>query len=156
MMSLAAPAFGFEGLTGGRMFRTKSCLMLLAFTLALAGAGSARADQVTIWNETLLQAIRTDKTPPPKASRAMAIMNVSIYDAVAGLLGGSAPYHVTAAAPAGASADAAAAAAAHRTLVALFPAQAATLDGAYAAALLTIPDSSAKTTGITWGEDVAD
>jgi len=138
------------------MCRKKIFLSLLVFILALAGAGSARADQVTIWNETLLQAIRTDKTPPPKASRAMAIMNVSIYDAVAGLLGGSAPYHVTDAAPAGASPDAAAAGAAHRTLVALFPAQAATLDGAYTAALLAIPDGAAKTGGIAWGEQVAD
>lgn len=136
------------------MQRSTTCLMMLALTFTLAGA--ARADQVTTWNDTLLQAIRTDKTPPPKASRAMAIMNVSIYDAVAGLVGGSAPYHVTDAAPAGASADAAAAAAAHRALLALFPAQAAALDGAYTAALLTIPDGAAKTSGITWGEAVAD
>jgi membrane-associated phospholipid phosphatase len=41
-------------------------------------------------------------------------------------------------------------------LVALFPAQQATLDTAYAASLSPIFDTSGKAAGITWGETVAD
>ena len=123
---------------------------------ALLGfAGAARADVILDWNDVLLNAIRVDKTPPPKASRAMAIVNVSIYDAVNGILGGFTPYHVTDPAPAGASAEAAAAAAAHRALGALYPAQQATFDAAYAASLAAIPEGPAKITGVTWGEEVA-
>jgi membrane-associated phospholipid phosphatase len=126
----------------------------LTLVLILAAA-AAWADPVTDWNGTLLQAIRTDRTPPPKASRAMACVHVAIYDAVVGLLGGYEPYHVTSSAPAGASPEAAAAAAAHRALVALFPAQQAAFDAALATALAAIPNGPAKTNGVTWGEQVA-
>ena len=124
-----------------------------AAVLGLAGPG--RADVVTDWNHTLLGAIRNDKTPPPKASRAMALVQVAVFDAVDGLVGGYTPYAVTDPAPAGASPDAAAVAAAHKTLVALFPAQQAALDAAYATSLGSIPNSPAKTIGIAWGETVA-
>jgi hypothetical protein len=108
------------------------------------------------WDNVLLQAIRTDKTPPPKASRDMAAVHVAVYDSVVGILGGYTPYHVTASAPPGASAEAAAAAAAHKVLVALFPAQQATFDSALATSLAAIPDGSAKSDGISWGASVAD
>jgi membrane-associated phospholipid phosphatase len=124
--------------------------------VALLGlAGPARADVVNDWNNVLLQAIRADKTSPPKASRAIALMNVAVFDAVNGIVGGYSPYHVTSAAPAGASPEAAAVAAAHKALVALFPAQAATFDAAQVASLSAIPDGAGKTLGIAWGESVA-
>ena len=119
-------------------------------------AGELRADVVIDWDNVLLNAIRIDRTPPPKASRAMAAVHVSIYDAVNGLLGGYTPYHVTASAPAGASPEAATTAAAHKVLVALFPAQQATFDTARNNSLAAIPDGAAKTDGISWGESVAD
>src|SRR6267142_1810799 len=40
------------------------------------------ADMVLEWNSVALDAIRTDKTPPPKASRDLAIVHTAIYDAV--------------------------------------------------------------------------
>ena len=127
------------------------------FAIALLGlSGAAQADVILDWNDVLLDAIRVDRTPPPKASRAMACVNISIYDAVNGILGGYTPYHVTEAAPAGASPEAAAIAAAYQALVALFPAQQATFDAARTASLAAIPDGPAKTDGIAWGEHVAD
>ena len=134
------------------MSRKLFVLMLCAGLLGAAGA--ARADAVSDWNEELLDAIRTDRTSPPRASRAMAIVHVSIFDALVGILGGYTPYHVTDDAPAGASPEAAAAAAAHRALSALFPAQQATFDAALTASLAAIPNGAAKTAGIAWGEDV--
>ena len=136
------------------MSRKLFVLMLCAGLLGAAGA--ARADVVSDWNEELLDAIRTDRTSPPRASRAMAIVHVSIFDAVVGILGGYTPYHVTDDAPAGASPEAAAAAAAHRALSALFPAQQATFDAALAASLATILDGNAAAIGVDWGQEVAD
>lgn len=125
--------------------------------LALLSAPPVSADVVLDWNSTMLAAVRTDRTPPPKASRAMAIMHVSIYDAVIGVLGGYEPYAVREpAGPGPISAEAAAAAAAHRALVALFPAQQATFDAAFAASLAAIPDGPAEAHGVAWGHHVAE
>jgi hypothetical protein len=127
-----------------------------ALLLLLVSPAAIRADEVLDWNEVLLDAIRTDRTPPPVASRAMAIVHVSMYDAVNGIYGDYTPYFVTAAAPPGASAEAAAVEAAHHALTALFPAQVATFDAARTASLAAIPDGSAKNDGIAWGNTVAD
>lgn len=125
-------------------------------TATLLGiAAPARADVVIDWDNVLLNAIRVDRTSPPKASRAMAVVHVAIFDAVNSILGGYTPYSVTDSAPAGASAEAAAVAAAHKALVALFPAQQATFDTARTTSLAAIPDGAAKTAGISWGESVA-
>ena len=134
----------------------KLCIGALLSVALLGVAGAARADVILDWNEVLLAAIRVDKTPPPKAARAMACVNVSMYDAVNGILGGYSPYAVTDPAPAGASPEAAAVAAAYEALVALYPAQQATFDAAKAASLAAIPDGQAKVTGVKWGELVAE
>ena len=57
-----------------------------AFLLTLlATASFARGDVVTDWNETALLAIKTDRTAPPKAARALAMMHTAICDAVNGI-----------------------------------------------------------------------
>ncbi|HEV2845032.1 MAG TPA: vanadium-dependent haloperoxidase [Thermoanaerobaculia bacterium] len=134
-----------------RLLGTALCIAAL-----LGLAGPVRADVITDWNEILLQAIRVDKTSPPKASRAMAIMNVAIYDAVNGLVGGYTPLIYAAEAPAGALPDVAAAAAARKVLVTLFPAQTPTFDAAFDAFYNAIPNSQAKSDGATWGLVVGD
>ena len=45
----------------------------------------AYADVVKEWNNAALDAIRTGHTQPPIASRSLAILHVSIYDAVDGI-----------------------------------------------------------------------
>src|SRR5688572_3000873 len=100
--------------------------MKFHFRLAVvfvAASFTAQADVVTDWNAVALQAIRTDRTSPPKASRALAILHASIYDSVNGIHRTYVPYHVSGRVPASASAEAAAAAAAHKALVNLFPNQ---------------------------------
>src|SRR6266571_4300074 len=103
---------------------------LIAFILFGVGV-AAKADVVTEWNSVALQAIRVDKTPPPKASRALAILHASIYDSVNGIRRTHAAYRVTGHVPASASLEAAAAAAAHKVLVSLYPAQRTNFDAAY-------------------------
>jgi PAP2 superfamily len=125
-----------------------------AFTAFLIGM--AQADVVTDWNNAALDAIRADHTAPPIASRSLAILHVSIYDAVNGIARTHEPYLVQSAVPASASREAAASAAAHEALVNLLPAAAASFDTRYAAILATIPDGPHKVAGIVWGEFVAE
>jgi len=115
-----------------------------------------RADVVTDWNNAALDAIRAGSTAPPIASRSLAILHVSIYDAVNGMARTHEPYLVQSAVPASASREAAASAAAHDALVNLFPAAASSFDALHAAILAGIPDGPQKTAGIVWGEFVAD
>ena len=118
----------------------------------LLSACAVRADVVTDWNETALQAIRTDKTSPPKASRALALLHTAIYDAINGITQTHERYMVPGK-PAGvASPEAAASAAGHLVLVRLFPAQQTAIDTAHNKALAAIPNSPEKNTGIHWGE----
>jgi len=131
---------------------------LLTALLVVAGAGvasTARADVVTAWNNAALDAIRADRTPPPIASRALAILHVSIYDAVNGISRAHEAYFVRSDVPASASREAAADAAAHDVLVSLFAAHAAAFDALGAGFLATIPDGPQKTRGTAWGEAVA-
>ncbi|MGI8979198.1 MAG: phosphatase PAP2 family protein [Pirellulaceae bacterium] len=114
------------------------------------------SDMVTQWNDNALAAIRVDRTAPPIASRALAIVHTAVYDAVNAIDRTHKPYAVDVPALPGTSAEAAVAAAAHRALVALFPAQAATFDTQFTASLATIADGSAETNGVALGNLVAD
>jgi hypothetical protein len=102
----------------------------------------ARADAVVDWNVRANEIVVESKLGTPPAMRVMAIAQAAVHDAV------------TAAAP-GASVDAAVAAANRATLLKLLPAQQATIERAYQAALASIPSSSSKTSGIEMGEKAA-
>src|SRR5213083_2046174 len=125
-----------------------------ALTAFLIGT-LANADVVTEWNNAALDAIRAGHSPPPIASRSLAILHVSIYDAVNGIDRTHEPYLVQSFAPAGASREAAASAAAHEALVNLFPAAKSSFDALHAAILATVPNGPQKIAGIVWGEFVA-
>jgi len=126
------------------------------FTALGACCLAARADIVTEWNSVALNAIKADRTSPPKASRVLAILHVSIYDACNGISQNCQPYYMTDK-PAGvASKEAAIAAAAHAVLVKLYPAQQAAFDIAFSNGLEGIADSPRKNVGVSWGESVAD
>jgi hypothetical protein len=126
-----------------------------AINLASSIGKPAKGDVVTEWNDAALDAIRTGRTAPPIASRSLAILHVSIYDAVNGIARTHEPYLVQSVAPSSASREAAASAAAHKALVNLFPAAASSFDALHAASLAGIPNGPQKTAGIVWGEFVA-
>jgi hypothetical protein len=132
--------------------RKLSCTLAL---LALIVALPAQADVVLDWNALLLDAIRAEKTNPPRATRAMALMNVAVFDAVVGIEGGYESYGTHGAAPAGASPQAAAAAAAHHVLVTLYPSRKAVLDAAYRAVVPVGSVPPAIADGAAWGLRVA-
>jgi hypothetical protein len=112
------------------------------------------ADVVLEWNQLAVHAIGQARVSPVVGSRAMAITQAAVYDAVNAIDPEFEPYHATVHASRGASPEAAAAQAAHDTLSALFPAQAATFDGALAADLAGIPPGLARQ-GTDVGREVA-
>jgi hypothetical protein len=134
-----------------------SVVKLVVATATVLSFGSvASADPVTDWNVAALNAIRAARTAPPVASRALAILHLSIYDAVMGISRTHEQYAVESRVPASASREAAASAAAHKALVALFPASASSFDNLHAITLADIEDGPQKDSGIAWGEFVAD
>ena len=96
------------------------------------------------WNQLTLDAIRQTNANPLVASRALAITQAAVYDAVNAIDRSFAPYFGQVHASRGASLEAAAAQAAHDTLTALFPSRASPFDAALAADLVGIPPGQAR------------
>jgi hypothetical protein len=121
------------------------------------------------WNQVAIDASGLDHTPvapgetrvfgeqfgPCRASRAMAIVHIAMFDALNAIYGGCQSYTNIHRAPPWASGRAAIAQAAHDTLAALFPSQAPRFDDFLADELGQIPDRHAKTDGITTGGGAA-
>jgi membrane-associated phospholipid phosphatase len=143
--------------------KTRPLLRTLVFCIALSITFLAKGDVVTDWNNAALDAIRGDSTvsppipptPPPRASRALAILHASIYDAVNGIVRSQKPYFVKERGPTNASEEAAASAAAHKVLITLFPAYTDKFDKLHEATLAKIREGTHKRRGLAWGESVA-
>jgi membrane-associated phospholipid phosphatase len=123
----------------------------------------AKDDAVLTWNQILLNAIATGKTAPPVASRAMAMVQTAVFDAVNNIIHKYQNYAITEAAPVQANdrdkavaAEAAAVEAAYTVLSTLFSSQKATFDAARTTSLATIADGQAKIDGLTFGKTIAD
>src|SRR5207253_7722751 len=138
----------------------------LPIALAVAFAdfciATARADEVTDWNQIMFQAALVAKTSPLDMSRNAAIVQGSVYDAVNGIARRYTPLHVEPAAPRRASPRAAAIQAAYASLVRLYPTQQSTFDAQRAASLAEVLGNGhgherqeAVEDGIQWGQQVA-
>lgn len=126
---------------------------LVCLVVGLVVAGPLLADQVADWNNALLDEVRETRTPPPRATRAMAMVHVAIHDAASSLDGRYFTYLDHGNAPAEASLEAAIAAAGYTALEAIYPGSGADL---YASQLEAIADGQAKEDGIAWGTAVAE
>src|SRR5262249_1108638 len=114
----------------------------------------ALADVITDWNERAV-ALVTPRMTPPSAQRAVAMVQVAMFDAVNAIERRYKPYLAQLAGPASASKEAAAAAAAGTVLPALLPPAAEEIKGAMSAYLAALPPADGKTEGIKLGEAVA-
>jgi PAP2 superfamily len=123
--------------------------------LCAASVRTAGADVVTDWNDAALNAIRSSQTPPPRAARALAMLHVSIFDAINGFERDFEPYFVKERPRGDGSQEAAATAAAHQVLTSLFQASAASFDAVRESSLAAIKDGPRKQRGVEWGERVA-
>lgn len=130
----------------------------IVLALAIVAASSARcaADVVLDWNDTLCTVAETvvAKHNPGVPTRAMAMMNGSMYDIFQAVNRTHQPFKVNTLAP-GASTDAAASQAAYRVLSDMYPEMQAHLDATLATRLGAIGDGAAKTAGIDLGNYVA-
>ena len=111
-------------------------------------------DVVTEWNAVMLSAIRAASTPPPKASRIMAMVNLAMFEALNGIYGRYDRYHVTGSPSSGASGIAAASTAAHGVLVSIFASnavQVSIFDSKLSSSLALIPSGVSLQAGIEWG-----
>jgi hypothetical protein len=137
----------------------KSLVRISAWALVAMGVarGVATADEISDWNQMLLQAMLTSPvTPAPLTMRPAAIVQAAVFDAVNGIDRRYMPIYVPPAAPPGTSARAAAVEAAYTALVSLYPNQKATFDQQLTASLAAITDTTdAVKQGLSWGQTVA-
>jgi len=123
---------------------------LTAALLTVAAALDAGADVVTAWNA------QTTAIAGPQVQRTLAMVHLAMFDAMNAIDGGYVPYQrALPAPPPGASAEAAAAGAAHGMLLRLFPTRGADLAATLVTTLATIPDGPAETSGVAYGDSVA-
>jgi hypothetical protein len=126
----------------------------LLAVMTLAGAPGAHADVVTDANARAADvASRFPSTPI--AVRMMAIVQVSVFEAVNTVTGRYPPQRAKLNPAPGASVEAAVASATRTALSKLMPAQQAVVDADYQALLGSVPDGPAKTAGIALGEQAA-
>jgi PAP2 superfamily len=92
---------------------------------------------------------------PTRASRAMAIVHIAMFEAVNAIAGRNRSYAGVEAASPATSMDAAVAQAAHDTLAALFPSQKASFDHQLARDLSTVHDRDSRELGIALGQRAA-
>lgn len=135
------------------MMKSRLILYVICFTLLFASV--ALADVITDWNNVALNTIRQSGTPPPVASRALAMMHAAMFDAVNATDLTYKAYHSYQTAIPGSSAEAAAAVAARDVLAQIYPTHTSAFDAALAASLAPIPDGPSKTNGLSLGQATA-
>ncbi len=125
--------------------------------IALCSLGTllASANSVLYWNDQALHATRLSRNPPPVAALHLATFHAAIFDTVNGFDRAYHPWLVDEAAPVGADRNAAIASAAYTTMLAIWGNEVnpRVLRKSYEEALSSIPDNSARETGIAWGEN---
>jgi hypothetical protein len=146
---------------------------LLAVDTAAAAESPRRfgvaADTLRHWNRTAIDASGLDHTPPGpgedrafgeqlgpgRASRAMAIVHIAMFDAVNAIVGGYESYSGIPQVPRSASLNAAIAQAAHDTLVALYPSQRRSFDALLEEDLDRIHGDKRRQQGVRTGRRAA-
>jgi len=162
------------------MKRSSFCLLGLALSLySVAAAGSLEVslrrgprnglEAFRRWHQIAVDASGVDHTPatpgenrafyeqlgPGRASRAMAIVHIAMFDTLNGVMGEYESYTGVRASSGALSMEAAISQAAHDTLVALFPAQTASFDSFLGEDLGQILNKAAKANGIDFGKRAA-
>src|SRR5436190_5212342 len=134
-----------------------------------ASGPRAGLDTLHRWNQIAINASGLDHTPlepgetrafgeqlgPARASRAMAIVHIAMFDAMNAIVGGYESYTGVAAKGGAASLDAAISQAAHDTLVSLFPSQKPAFDNFLSEDLARVASKAQKADGIDLGRRAA-
>jgi hypothetical protein len=136
-------------------------LMLIAALLTASPlpVSAATPDPVLEWIGVMNTAVLAAGTAPNVTSRVVALVSVSVFDAVNGIEPRFRPLQVRPDAPHRASQGAAAIQAAYAILLHLYPAQSAMLTtrlNASLASLASTEKAEAIAAGVAWGQTVAD
>ena len=126
---------------------------VVAAGVALSFGAVVNADEVTYWNQVMMDAFREDfgtGCPCPLA-RSSAMVHCAMFDAINSIDRTYTAYLGYLDVSEDASPEAAVASAAYHTLAELFPNMTGVLDASYAERLALIPDSQAKDDGIAVG-----
>ena len=134
---------------GGTHMQVNLCKALVAVAV-LAAAPPAFADAITVWNENAVT-IATPRMSPPAAQRAVAMVQVAMFDAVNSIERRYRPYLAQVPAAPTASKEAAAAAAAGAVLAGLFPNAEKQTQDLMASYLAALPEGEAKAEGVVAG-----
>src|SRR5437762_2697934 len=168
-VGLTATVLSFAAVLDNRFNAAFGPLFHRAANVPLPVAPTQGLDSLHRWNEIAIDASGLDHTPvapgenrvfgeqfgPGRASRAMAIVHIAIFDAVNAIAGGYRSYGGLPLAPRGTSMKAAIAQAAHDTLLALFPSQTGSFDARLEEDLGCIRDAVARGKGIDLGHRAA-
>lgn len=128
--------------------------ILAAALLALFALG-ARADVVDDWTDQTDSIATEKRLPPPLYARVLAMVHVSMFEAVNAIDRRYAPYALDLVADRKTSREAAIAAAAHDALAAEFPDQLKTLDARLAQSLEAVEAGPARDRGLLLGRRAA-
>ena len=136
-------------------------LMLFATLLAVSplSVSAGTPDPVLEWIGVMNTTVLAAGTPPNVTGRVVALVSVSVFDAVNGIEPRFRPLHVRPDAPHNASQRAAAIQAAYVILLNLYPAQSGILTtqrNASLAALASTENPNSIAAGVAWGQTVAD
>jgi len=134
---------------------TKSVQAALAAAVLLSAA-AVRAEPVAEWNARAAEIAAAERLPAPTAYRALALVQVAVYETVRRVQGTGAPMlPIDVAAAPGASLEAAVAAANRTVLLSVAPGRRAEIEAAYQAALTGL-DAQARDRGVRLGQAVAE
>jgi len=126
-----------------------------ALALFAVLAVNARADIIMDWSGRADVIAADKRLPPPVQARALALMHVSMFEAINAIDRRYKPYRLELVADRNTSREAAAASAAHAILVALYADLRAAIDAQLAADLAPIAEGPAKERGIIVGRRAA-
>ena len=127
-----------------------------AFGMLMAlGTFPARADVVTDWNQTAIEIMKAAGVGGNPWTRTLAMVHVAMSDAINAVEDRYTRYLPTIPFVPNASAEVAAAAAARQILVQLYPNQKGLADQAFATSTNAVPDGTAKSAGVTLGQEIA-
>jgi membrane-associated phospholipid phosphatase len=166
--ALAGPTTPLPPPSGTPLYRTQAGTAALPYRYPAPAAASARL-RLAYWNEVALQTQAFDHTPPTggtavylpeqlgptRASRALAIVQIGVHDALAAIYRRYPGYAGTLPAFGGSSPDAAIAQAAHDTLVSLYPRQAERLQRLLREDLARLPGGRNTLDGVDIGRRAA-
>jgi hypothetical protein len=139
----------------GAIMKLKSTTLVAAFCLGCIPLPSARADVITEWNARADDYASEQRLTPPNHARVLALMHVSMFEAVNAIERRYRPYRHELLTDRDTSGEGAAAVAGHAVLVAMFPARRSELDALLQRTLDTIAEGPARARGIWIGREAA-